>query len=117
MKTITATIFLITLVLTAVALGCQTASTKIADNNPAPNVVPTNVATQAEATPADDAPRISLADAKAAFDTGGALFIDTRASASYDAEHIKGALNIPMDKLADRIKDLPRDKKIVAYCS
>lgn len=117
MKTITATTFLITLILAAVALGCQTTSTNVADNKSAPNAAPANFATQADAAPTDDAPRITLADAKTAFDNGGALFIDTRASAAYEAEHIRGSLNIPVDKLPDRLKDLPKDKRIIAYCS
>ncbi|HYP51252.1 MAG TPA: hypothetical protein VEQ34_09950, partial [Pyrinomonadaceae bacterium] len=40
---------------------------------------------------ADDAPRISLADAKKDFDAGNVVFVDTRAATSYNQEHIKGA--------------------------
>mgnify|MGYP000550192051 CR=1 FL=1 len=30
--------------------------------------------------------------------------------------HIAGALNVPLDKLKRRLKELPRDREIVAYC-
>ena len=106
-------------VLVTVALGCQTASTNGVDTVTAQNTVKGNNATPPppSATPADDAPRITLADAKAAFDAGSAVFVDTRAATAYNDEHIKGALNIPKDKLAEKIGDLPKDKKIIAYCS
>ena len=108
----------IAFVLVTVGLGCQTASTNVVDNKPTSNRVKENSSTPpAAATPADDAPRITLAEAKAAFDAGNAVFVDTRAAAAYNDEHIKGALNIPKDKLAEKIGDLPKDKKIFAYGS
>lgn len=66
---------------------------------------------------ADDAPRISLADAKKDFDAGNVVFVDTRAAVAYQQEHIKGALNIPMEAVESRYKEIPTGKKIVAYCS
>lgn len=65
----------------------------------------------------DDAPRIALADAKKDFDDGAALFIDTRGEDAYRMEHIKGAINIPAGNLELRMKDVPKDRKIIAYCS
>ena len=66
---------------------------------------------------ADDAPRITLAEAKKEFDAGNVVFIDTRAETSYKQEHIKGALNIPMEAVETRYKEIPTGKKIIAYCS
>ena len=65
----------------------------------------------------DNAPRITLADAKADFDAGKAIFIDTRAADSFKLEHIKGAINIGLDHDAARYKEIPKDKKIIIYCS
>ena len=65
----------------------------------------------------DDAPRITLAEAKKDFDAGNAVFIDTRAAGTYNQEHIKGAINIPMEAVETRYKEIPTDKKIIAYCS
>ncbi len=61
--------------------------------------------------------RISLADAKKAFDAGEALFVDTRPENSYVNEHIKGAINIPVGDFEKRYKEVPKNKKIIAYCS
>ena len=65
----------------------------------------------------DNTPRIALAEAKKDFDAGNAVFVDTRAEAAYKQEHIKGAINISMDALEAKYKDIPTGKKIIAYCS
>ena len=66
----------------------------------------------------DNAPRITLADAKKAFDAGDAIFVDSRPEAAYKVEHIKGAINISGDVLEAHLKELPKEgKKIIAYCS
>ncbi|HEY8562364.1 MAG TPA: rhodanese-like domain-containing protein [Pyrinomonadaceae bacterium] len=61
--------------------------------------------------------RISLADAKKAFDEGSAVFVDTRAEVQYKQEHIKGAINIPAEAFQTRYAEVPKDKKIITYCS
>jgi predicted sulfurtransferase len=65
----------------------------------------------------DDAPRITLADAKKDFDAGKVVFVDTRAEATFKQERIKGAINIPMENFEAKYKEIPTDKKIIAYCS
>jgi len=42
--------------------------------------------------------------------------IDVRPPEEYQQGHIAGALNIPLDKLKRRLRELPRDREIVAYC-
>lgn len=117
--------------LAASASGCQPAATTAKNDNgsaahtpPAANSGEANSAPAVNATPLvvgvtphDDAARISLADAKAAFDAGTAVFVDSRAEAAYKAEHIKGAINIPGGTLDSKIGSLPKDKKIIVYCS
>jgi 3-mercaptopyruvate sulfurtransferase SseA len=103
------------------ALACQNSSTTTAANV---QTVPASQPTTAPAgEPAshdqhsNDAPRITLADAKAAFDAGSAVFIDTRSESNYKTEHIKGAINITQNEVASKVASLPKDKKIIAYCS
>ncbi len=67
--------------------------------------------------PEDDAPRINLEDAKKDFDSGKAIFVDTRAETAFNVEHIKGAINIPAETFQTRYTEVPKDKKIIAYCS
>lgn len=42
--------------------------------------------------------------------------IDVRPPEEYAQGHIAGALNMPLDMLKRRLKKLPRDRDIVAYC-
>lgn len=93
----------------ALVTGCQKA--------PAPQVAKTPTATPDLHTAADDAPRITLADAKKEFDAGNAVFVDTRAEAQFKSEHIAGAINMPADTVESKYSSLPSDKKIIAYCS
>jgi hypothetical protein len=67
--------------------------------------------------PDDNAARVTLAEAKKDFDSGNAVFIDTRSAEAYKLERIKGAINITMNDVEARIKEIPKDKKIIAYCS
>ena len=48
--------------------------------------------------------------------SGEAMVIDVRPSSEYDAGHIEGAVNIPLELLAQRLSKLPKDQEIVAYC-
>lgn len=65
----------------------------------------------------DDAPRITLADAKKDFDDGTAIIIDVRSAEAYKQEHIKGALNIAKGASDEQLNKIPKGKKIIAYCS
>ncbi len=47
---------------------------------------------------------------------GEAMVIDVRPTSEYEAGHIEGAVNIPLDSLPERLDQLPRDQEIVAYC-
>jgi rhodanese-related sulfurtransferase/DNA-binding transcriptional ArsR family regulator len=48
--------------------------------------------------------------------SGEAMVIDVRPSAEYDAGHIDGAVNIPLESLTQRLSKLPKEQEIVAYC-
>ncbi len=67
--------------------------------------------------PYPEVPRISLGDAKAAYDTRQAVFVDVRDSESYSAGHIPGALNIPLADLASRQSELNKTAWIITYCT
>lgn len=65
----------------------------------------------------ENAPRISLADAKKDFDNKTAVFIDTHMRTQFDAEHIPGAINIQANMIKFEFDKVPKGKKIIAYCS
>ena len=64
-----------------------------------------------------DVPRITVEDAKKAVDAGTAVIIDVRAEAAYNLEHIAGSSNVPIGSKDDKIDALPKDKKLILYCS
>lgn len=48
--------------------------------------------------------------------SGEVTLLDVRPSEEYRAGHIPGALSIPVAELKARLKELPKDRDIVAYC-
>ena len=62
-------------------------------------------------------PRVSLADSKAAFDSGTAVFVDSRPEASYTMGHIPGALSIPADQVLNLMEKLNKAAWIITYCT
>ncbi len=47
---------------------------------------------------------------------GDAVVVDVRPAPEYDAGHLSGAVHIPLEQLAERLAELPRDREVVAYC-
>lgn len=94
---------------------CSKTSTKLPANAaPASNA---NATTVAATTPQDEAPRITLAEAKADYDAGKAIIVDARPAESYKVEHIKNSINIPLGDFEAEYKNIPTNKKIIVYCS
>ncbi|MDR0364781.1 MAG: FAD-dependent oxidoreductase [Bacteroidales bacterium] len=46
-----------------------------------------------------------------------AFILDVRNKQEFLKEHIEGAVNIPIDKLRNRLKELPKNKKIFIICA
>ncbi|MFN8672749.1 MAG: metalloregulator ArsR/SmtB family transcription factor [Candidatus Sericytochromatia bacterium] len=44
------------------------------------------------------------------------LLIDVRPKEEYENAHIKGAISIPLSEIENKIKNIPNNKDIVAYC-
>ena len=49
-------------------------------------------------------------------DDGGALIIDVREANEYAQVRAKGAVHLPLGRLNNRVKDLPRDREILLMC-
>lgn len=49
-------------------------------------------------------------------DAGEVVLLDVRPEDEYRAGHIPGARSVPMAELRQRLRRLPRDREIVAYC-
>lgn len=46
----------------------------------------------------------------------GLVILDVRPALEYTQGHIAGARSIPIDELENRLKELPQEQEIVAYC-
>ncbi|WP_086667103.1 ArsR/SmtB family transcription factor [Lentzea kentuckyensis] len=75
-----------------------------------------DVRTAREAYLGDDTEAVSREELLKRVRSGRATVIDVRPAEEYAAGHIPGAVSVPLDKLADRLAELPVDQEVVAYC-
>lgn len=62
---------------------------------------------------------IDYDEALALFESGEAVFLDSRHEYDYQRGHIKGAVNIPLKDLHEHqqlLDAIPRDRPVVTYC-
>jgi NADPH-dependent 2,4-dienoyl-CoA reductase/sulfur reductase-like enzyme/rhodanese-related sulfurtransferase len=59
-----------------------------------------------------DAPLVHWEDIDRAY----SMILDVRTPGEFEAGHVEGAVNVPVDALRDRMEELPRDREIVPYC-
>ena len=64
-----------------------------------------------------DIVRVSLGNAKAAYDLKQATFVDVRDADSYANSHIPGAKSIPLAELENRLGELDPNAWIITYCT
>ena len=69
------------------------------------------------AIPYPEIKRISLADAKAAFELKSAIFIDVRGEPYYSESHVPGAISMTYDELSSRMGELDKKAWIITYCT
>jgi 3-mercaptopyruvate sulfurtransferase SseA len=65
----------------------------------------------------DQIPRVTTAEAYQALLNGEAILLDTRGAAQFDALHISGAINIPINEVEARIGELDPDTWYITYCT
>jgi rhodanese-related sulfurtransferase len=63
-----------------------------------------------------DHPQVDVESVLAAPIENPYVVVDVRTTQEFSTGHIPGAINIPVDDLRSRIAELPRDRKIAAYC-
>jgi len=101
-------------------LACNALVPSTAETTPT-TVSESNSTSNAENIPLTEAevPRVSLEQAKAAFDNGEAVIVDVRSRESYSASHIPGAINIPLNEIEANPAQigLPKDQWIITYCT
>ena len=88
-------------------------------NGPAVQLIPNQQAplTPQPETSIDSARRIPRDEAIKMVEEHKAVWIDVRGKDQYDLAHIPGAINIPLNELPTRWKDLPVGKFLITYCA
>ena len=61
-------------------------------------------------------PQVDVEQVLVATDQDQPFLLDVRTPTEYASGHIPGAVNLPVDELRSRVKELPRDRTIAAYC-
>ncbi|MCC5918166.1 MAG: rhodanese-like domain-containing protein [Cryomorphaceae bacterium] len=46
----------------------------------------------------------------------GATLLDVRTPGEFKTGTVKGAVNVPLDKLSHNLKKIPQNKKVVVFC-
>ncbi len=65
----------------------------------------------------NDIPRVTAEEAYQAFLDGEAVLVDTRSELVYQSSHITSAINLPIDKVEDRLGELDPDTWYITYCT
>jgi len=73
--------------------------------------------TTAEGENSSEVILISVDDSYGHYGDEDYIFLDVRSLSEYESGHIKGAINIPVSELEDRLDEIPKDKHIIAYCN
>jgi rhodanese-related sulfurtransferase len=63
-----------------------------------------------------DHPQLDVESVVAAPPSERPFLLDVRTPQEFACGHIPGAVNIPVDHLRSRLRDLPRDRQIAVYC-
>ena len=66
---------------------------------------------------ASDVPRISATDAIAAVRDQGAILLDTRTAAQYEASHAVGSISMPFVEIESWVDTLDKDAWYINYCT
>jgi len=130
-KSIALTLFLLILVVMACSNNTSTPTSELditltvaptQEQIPTPTVTairtPTQIPNRLPLTDAE-VPRVTVENAKAAFDNGKAIIVDVRSQQSFDVSHIVGALYVPIADMENNSAEsvLPKDQWIITYCT
>jgi rhodanese-related sulfurtransferase/glyoxylase-like metal-dependent hydrolase (beta-lactamase superfamily II) len=59
----------------------------------------------------------TLGEQLASRDGGAPVVLDVRTQREWEAGHIEGSLNIPLNRLHERLGEVPRDRQVVVHCA
>jgi 3-mercaptopyruvate sulfurtransferase SseA len=116
-------------ILILITSACNAVMPTVESSTPTAIIAPTQTQPSRTATPsqkqpqvnlpqtADQVARVSLADAKNAYDNKLAIFVDARFKAEYETSHIKGALYFGDFELQAASPNFDKGQWIITYCT
>lgn len=66
--------------------------------------------------PRNDMEAITATELRRRLQAGDVVVLDVRPQLEFESGHIAGARSVPFDELTERLRELPPDTEIVAYC-
>ena len=119
--------FLFLLIVLVIVLACNFAApTEVTLPTLPPATVPVTVIVESPVVPQDNLPRddasvhrVTIDQAKAAFDSGDAIIVDVRGANAYALSHVAGSLEVSLSIIQSDPGNLPLDKNkwIITYCT
>ena len=82
-----------------------------------PGISPTPAVSDHEEDTYPNVKRVTIEEAKTAFDEGKAVFLDVRGPAAFEAGRIPGSLLIPINEMETRWNELDPEDWIITYCT
>ena len=112
-------VFLLALAITLVA--CSAQPTQVFPTLAGSQIAEPESTQSTANLPQSDAevPRISVEEARLAFESGDAIMVDVRAPESFEDSHIAGAVSVPLGAIERDLASLPlsKDQWIITYCT
>lgn len=104
------------LLVLAVVAGCGGKEASPAETRSLPTEQPVAAAAAHAHDPIPSA-RVTVEDAAEILEARGAVFIDVRAVAAYEASRIPGAVSIPLETLTRPLQGVNLNTPIITYCT
>ena len=91
-----------------------------------PTAAPTTILEPAFTQPAGDlpqtdadVPRVTVEEARVAFESGAAIIVDVRSPSAFEESHVAGAISIPLGTIERDLASVPLSKEqwIITYCT
>jgi glyoxylase-like metal-dependent hydrolase (beta-lactamase superfamily II)/rhodanese-related sulfurtransferase len=60
--------------------------------------------------------RISVLEFEKSYDKEKSIIVDVRKPGEFNAEHVDGAINIPLDYINENLAEFPKDKEFMIHC-
>ena len=114
---------IVILMLVFVLSACSAQSTQAPPTTAPTETLPSShgITSEDPELPLTDAevPRISVEEARVAFESGAAIIVDVRSPSAFEEGHVVGSVSIPLGQIERDLTSVPlqKDQWIITYCT